>query len=162
MVRLSYLALVSASSSDAISWLRPRVHDAASTTIGILPPSLHRSMASAMEFGHELVALAIALRLPRSGATESGDVGRDPQRLSARSDSVTNASGKDGESRAVRIAAKHPVDAGWKVDGCGTVLFGRPRSPSCSRHRTRHTGYQIGIRDCARNPGQSRQRLDSE
>src|SRR5258708_19788564 len=49
MVRLSYLALVSASSSDAISWLRPRVHDAASTTIGILPPSLHRSMASAMD-----------------------------------------------------------------------------------------------------------------
>src|SRR4029077_12994069 len=98
MVRLSYLALVPASSSDAISWLRPRVHDAASTTIGILPPSLHRSMASAMDFamnswpcGYPFDFQGVEQHRPAtSGGIHNG--------FPARSDSVTNASGKDGEA----------------------------------------------------------------
>ena len=79
--RLSYFALVSASSSVAISWLRPRVHEAASTTIGSFR---HRSSAHGVGdgLGHELVALGIAFRLPRGGAAQAGDIRRNPQRLS--------------------------------------------------------------------------------
>src|SRR4029077_19810716 len=68
--------------------------------------------------GHEPVALGIAFRLPRGGAAQTGDVRRDPQRLSGPFGEYEERLWQGRRSRAVRIAAKHPVDAGGKVDGC--------------------------------------------